>query len=130
SADFTITLGKAAQATLSVDSSATGTFGTPYAATASGGSCAGAVTFSLGTGSTASGAAVTSGGAVTSTGTGTVVIKATKATDADYLAATSADFTITLGKATQAITFDGPVDRVFSTMPISLNASSDSGLTV
>ncbi len=102
SSDFTITLAKATQATLNVTSAATGTFGSSYTATATGGSGAGAVTWSLGSGSTAAGAAVSSGGAVTSSGAGTVVIKATKATDTDYLSATSADFTVTLAKATQA----------------------------
>ncbi|HVU15399.1 MAG TPA: DUF4082 domain-containing protein [Candidatus Didemnitutus sp.] len=102
SADFTVTLGKAAQATLTVSSSSSGTFGTAYTATASGGSGTGALTWALGTGSTAPGASVTSGGSVTSTGTGTVVINVTKAADSNYNATTSADFTITLAKANQA----------------------------
>lgn len=100
--DFTITLGKATQSALTVTSSSSGTFNSSYTATATGGSGAGTVTWSLGTGSTAPGAAVTSGGAVSSTGAGTVVIRATKAADADYLAASSSDFTLTLDKAAQS----------------------------
>ena len=103
SADFTITLAKATQSTLAVTSSASGTFGSAYAATASGGSGTGGLSWALGTGSTAPGAAIdASSGAVTSSGAGTVVVQATKAGDANYFSASSADFTIALAKAAQA----------------------------
>jgi hypothetical protein len=102
SSDFTLTLGKASQAGLTITSSSTGTFGTTYTATAAGGSGTGALTWALGTGSTASGPAINSGtGAVTSTGAGTVVINVTKSSDANYIATTSANFTISFGKANQ-----------------------------
>jgi hypothetical protein len=97
------TIAKAAQATVTVTSSASGTFNTPYTATASGGSGAGSISWALGTGSTAPGAAINpTSGAVTSTGAGTVVIVATRATDTNYLAGSSANFTITLAKSAQA----------------------------
>jgi hypothetical protein len=113
--DRTLLVGMAAQAALSVTSPSTGTFNIVYVATASGGSGAGLLTWSLGTGSTAPGAAIDSStGAVTSTGVGTVVIKVTKAADSDYLAASSTDFTITFSADTTPVS-----PPVITTQPLS-----------
>ncbi|MCX5762581.1 MAG: MBG domain-containing protein [Gemmatimonadetes bacterium] len=101
SAAFTITIGKAAQATLSFTGAAPVAFGgSAVTLTADGGSGSGAVTFSA-AGSTA--CTVTTVGAVTATaGTGTCDISVTKAADDNYLAATSTTVSLTVTKASQA----------------------------
>ncbi len=97
SAQTTVTLAPANQATLTVTST-TGTFGTPLILTASGGSGTGAVTYAV-VGDTASGCAISSG-QLTSTSAGTCLVTATKAADANYIAASSAQTTVTVGQAT------------------------------
>ncbi|HWA26765.1 MAG TPA: DVUA0089 family protein [Lacunisphaera sp.] len=79
-----------------ISSGTTAPLGGSYTATANSGF--GALQWALGTGSTASGAAIDPAtGVVTATGTGTVVIKARFAGDASHSASSfSADFTITV----------------------------------
>jgi uncharacterized repeat protein (TIGR03803 family) len=103
-ANFTLTVGKGTQAVLTVNSSATVAYGTAYTATATGGSGTGAIVWTLATGSTAAGAAINaSTGVVTFTGTGKVVFNAYRAADANYnQSATTANFTLTVNKGTQA----------------------------
>lgn len=99
------TFAKGAQAPLYLSSPLSVTFGSPYVATLTGGTGSGAVTWSLGTGSTALGAAIEPvSGAVTANSAGTVVINATKAADSYNLSATSADFTVAFSKAPAVIT--------------------------
>jgi hypothetical protein len=100
---------KAAQTAVSVTSPAAGTYGNAFTATGSGGSGSGSLVWSLGTGSTASAAAINpSSGAITSTGAGTVVIKAMRAGDTNYLpSAWSADFTVTLAPRPLTVTLTG-----------------------
>ncbi len=93
-----------AQPSLAITSAASASFGSGYTATATGGSGTGALVWSLGTGSTAAGAAINATtGEVTSSGVGTVVIKVYRAADAQHSqSATTSDFTITLGKGNQS----------------------------
>ncbi len=91
-----------AQAALSITGPATKTYGDgPFAPATSGGSGSGAVTFTSSTPSvcTASGDA-----SVTIVGAGTCTVTATKAGDSTYNAATSAPYSITVGKAPLTIT--------------------------
>ncbi len=115
-----------------ITSSATTIYGANYTATASGGSSTGALVWVLGSGSTASGAAINStSGAVTFTSAGTVVINARRVADANYNpSATTADFTLTVSAAAQTITFAGPGNQTYGVSPITLSGSSDSGLAV
>jgi len=93
------TINKATQSAPTISSAASFSFGSAYTATANSGF--GAVEWALGTGSTATGAAIdASSGAVTSTGTGTVKIKARFAGDTNHLASSyTADFTVTVQAA-------------------------------
>ena len=73
-ANFTLTVGKGSQTAITITSATTGTFGTAYTATATGGTGTGALTWTLGAGSTATGAAINSAhGDVTFASPGTVV---------------------------------------------------------
>jgi len=106
SAAASITIGKATQATLTVNLSTTSAvYGqTGVTATASGGSGGGAVTYSAG--GTACSIDSGTGGVTITSGTGTCSITANKAADANYNGATSAAASITIGKANQTI---GPI---------------------
>jgi len=87
---------KADQDTLSISDPGSKTFGdAPFQLETTGGSGTGSVTYSYVSGP----GTVTSGGIVTITGAGSIVTRATKAGDANYNAATSADFTIVADKA-------------------------------
>jgi hypothetical protein len=100
SAPLTVTLQKADQATLTVDDPGTVTYGSTPQLTTSGGSGTGAVTFSDGG---SAGCSVTSGGVLTVTDASAACnVTATKASDNNYNATTSAQRTITLAKASQA----------------------------
>ena len=61
---------------------------------------------------------------------GTCTIAADQAGGDNYLAAPQVLQSVTIGKASQTITFAGPGDRTFTTAPIPLTATSTSGLTV
>ncbi|MDR1009840.1 MAG: putative globular PEP-CTERM protein, partial [Opitutaceae bacterium] len=99
SAEFTLTVGKAEQATLSITSADTHTYGAAYTITSEGGSGTGAITYEIVEGGT--GAGSIDGATLTITTVGTFTLKATKAADANYNAATSAEFTLTVNKAEQ-----------------------------
>ena len=89
-------IAKASQSAPVISSGSTVTYGSTYTATANTGF--GAVTWALGSGSTAPGASIDSGGVVSFTGTGTVVIKAQFAGDANHNAsAFTSDFPVTVG---------------------------------
>lgn len=95
--DDTLTVVKAAQATLTVTSTS-GTFGTILTLDDTGGSGGGAVTWTnVGGGTTT---CTVSDDTLVSTGAGTCIVRATKADDTNYNSAVSADTTITLAKAT------------------------------
>jgi hypothetical protein len=99
-----LTVTKADQSAPVINSATTKIYGAAYTATVS--TTGFGLTWSLGTGSTASGAAINSStGAVSSNGVGTVVIKALYAGDAGHNASPStANFTITVGKAPLTVT--------------------------
>ena len=99
SAETTITIAKAAQATLLVTPD-TATYGVGITLATTGGSGSGAVTYTVTDGGSA-GCAVT-GNALSSIGAGTCAVSATKATDSRYLAATSAASTMTILSAGQS----------------------------
>ena len=96
SAQATITLGKANQATLTVTSTS-GTFSTALTLTHSGGSGTGAVTYAAVNG-TALGCTVNGSGpyTLTATSAGTCTVTATSATDANFNAISSTPTTVTL----------------------------------
>ncbi len=100
----------ASQTAPTINSPASVTYGNPYTATASvSGAGTSTITWSLGTGSTAAGAAINaSTGAITANSTGTVVIKAQRAADANYLASPwTADFPVTVGLRAITVTLAG-----------------------
>ena len=94
---FTLTA-KDDQATLTVNSGSTVTYGQTLTMSSAGGSGTGAVTYEVVTGGT--GAATITGNVLTPTTAGTVNVKAVKAADADYNQAESTPVTITINKAT------------------------------
>lgn len=99
----TITIAKAAQATLTVVPSRTtltNSDSTALTLSSSGGSGSGAVTFATSTTTICTVDANT--GIVTAKAVGNCSVTATKATDANYLAATSASVTITVSKLSQS----------------------------
>ncbi|GBU24206.1 hypothetical protein R83H12_00834 [Fibrobacteria bacterium R8-3-H12] len=97
--NITVNVAKATQAALTINSSATHTYGTPYTLTATGGTGEGTVTYAK-TGGTGEG--TISGNTLTITKAGTITLTATKAADDNYNSATSAVFTLTVNKTTQA----------------------------
>ena len=101
------------QATLTVTGPASVTYGTTGTATTSGGSGAGAVTFSAGA---STGCAVVGTTVSVTDASGTCVLTATKAGDANYNPATSAPFTVILNKADQAtLIVTGPSSMRYGT---------------
>ena len=99
SAPLTVTLAKASAVAPTVAGPASLTYGTTGTVTSSGGSSTGAVSFGASGGCTVG---ASTGIVSPTTGTGTCLITATKAADANYNVATSAPFTVTLAKASQA----------------------------
>ncbi len=85
------------QAALAVTADSSSTYGQSVPLSTSGGSGAGAVSFTV-TGGTASGCAIVAN-ALSSTSAGTCVVTATKAADSTYAASTSAPFAITFDAA-------------------------------
>ncbi|OWK43984.1 YDG domain-containing protein [Fimbriiglobus ruber] len=78
-----------------------------------------------------SGPATVSGNVLTITGGGSVVIQATQAGDADYVAATAVEQTLVVNPASQSITFTTPTPVTYATgLTVNLAATSSSGLTV
>ena len=97
----TLTIAKANQLALTVTSSTTATYGTALTLTSGGGSGTGAVSYSASNG-TATGCAAP-GGALSSTSVGTCFVTATKATDTNYLTASSAATSVTIIPATALV---------------------------
>ena len=133
------TVAQAAQATLTISATttsatSTGTAftATPTFTTGSSGSGTGAVTYAVVTGGTATCTLSNSSSSATLTATtaGTCLIAATKASDNNYLSATSSNLTFTFSTATQSITFTAPSTTQFSAGSISVSGTSSSGLTV
>jgi len=127
----TITVAKAAQSTLvMVPSSTTATYAASPLGTLSlsttGGTGTGTVSFSSATTSICT----VSGSTLTVVGAGTCLVSATKASDTNYLSATSTWVSITIAKATQTITFPQPDATTYGTGPVTLSATSSAGLTV
>ncbi len=78
-----------------------------------------------------SGPATLNGSTLTVTGTGTVVVAANQAGNADYLAAPQVTRSILVNQAAQTITFMQPASPVtYGVKPIALSAKTSSGLTV
>ena len=98
----------------------------PITLVATGGASGNAVVFSV-----VSGPATVSGSTLTITGVGTVVVAANQAGNANYTAATQVTQSIVVNQASQTITFTTPTSTVtYGVAPITLSASSTSGLTV
>ena len=74
--------------------------------------------------------ATVSGNTVTIIGAGSTTITASQAGDTNYLAATSVPQTLTVGQASQVITFAALEGKTFGDAIFSLNATSDAGLPV
>ncbi|CAN2216067.1 Listeria/Bacterioides repeat [Candidatus Nanopelagicaceae bacterium] len=129
------TINKASQATVNIAATSTTATYTGSAYTASpglsstGGSGNGAVTYAIVSGGSAQGCTFTSG-TLTATSVGTCLIAATKASDTNYLAGTSANLTFTFTVNTQTITFTTPSNITYGATPASLSATSTSTLTV
>jgi MBG domain (YGX type) len=105
SAAHPVVLSRAGQAALSVTSPNAGVFGQQYTIGTSGGSGAGALTFSA----SGTACAIVSGKVSITHGTGTCSVAAHKAADADYTAADSADHPVAVSKADQAaLTVNSP----------------------
>src|SRR6202011_1503430 len=100
------------------------TFGVaPITLSATGGGSGNPVTFSV-----ISGPGSISGTTLTVTGAGSIVVQADQAGNANYSAAASVQQTEVVNKANQTITF-GPLSPVNHTVPpITLSATSSSGL--
>ena len=123
------------QSAVTITSATTGTVGTAYTATAAGGSGTGSLVWTLGPGSTASGAAINSStGTITANSTGTVVINVYRTSDTTYLpSATTANFTITFGAApatminpaTTTVSATAQIYAITVTSNISWTASSN-----
>ena len=97
SSSFTVAVSRAAQSTLTVTST-TATYGQSLMLTTSGGSGAGSVSWSIILGTcTVSGSVLTPGNASSA-----CTVRATKAADSNYSAKSSADTSVTIGKAPQS----------------------------
>jgi serine protease inhibitor ecotin len=111
SAAFTISIGKADQATLTITAPSSLTYGDADAAfTTTGGSSTGGVTYDAGASTACSIVGVK---LHIISATGTCVVTATKAADADYNATTSAPFTISIAKAALDVTASSPTPGVY-----------------
>jgi hypothetical protein len=99
SSPTTVTLAKAPQSPITLTSTS-GTYGVGLAMAFTGGSGGGAVTYGVANG-TATGCAITSG-VLSSTSAGTCVVTVNKASDTNYLAASSSPTTVTLSPSAKA----------------------------
>ncbi len=77
-----------------------------------------------------SGPAILSGNDVIITGVGTVIIAANQPGNENYAAANEVQRTITVNKASQAITFNTLADKTFNDADFELDATANSGLEV
>jgi len=80
--------------------------------------------------SVVSGPATVSGNTLTITGVGTVVVAANQAGNANYAAASQVMQSIVVNQASQAISFTASTPISYSTTPIALSATANSGLPV
>ena len=114
SQSFTLTVQKANQTAVTVTGPLSVTYGTIGAATASGGSGTGALSFSAGS---STGCSITGSNTVNVTNaSGTCLITATMAADSNYNSSTSTLFNVTLVKANQtAVTVNGPASVTYGT---------------
>src|SRR5213078_4605748 len=111
SAAHPVTIHKAAQAALSVDSPDDGTYGDTLVPAASGGSGLGALSFSAAGTACEMGTGADAGKLLITSGTGSCSLTAHKAADSNYLAADSAAHPVTIHKAAQAaLSVDSPDD--------------------
>ena len=87
------------------------------------------VTFTIDASSSGTGSI--SGNTLTITGAGNLIIDANQVGSANYLTATEVQRTIVVNKAAQTINFTAPISPVtFGVAPVTLSATSTSGLTV
>mgnify|MGYP000199155439 CR=1 FL=1 len=125
SAAQSITVTRAAQATLTVAAASTQAFGTTQLLNYAGGSGDGAVTYAATGACSASGATLTIG----AVGTNCSII-ATKAQSTNYLAATSAAFAITATQAAQTVSFTTTASSPTALGSYTVAATATSGLSV
>ena len=120
----TISIGKAEQATLTVNEVTGKTYGdAPFQLSAVGGTGTGTVTYSLVSGP----ATVTLSGEVTITGAGSIVVTATKASDPYYEPVISEPLTIEVAKAQQApLSVDPVFDKRIGDKPFQLSVTGGS----
>ena len=105
---LTYTVARAAQASLSIDSASSVTFGNSLALVGTGGSSTSALTWGTTSGPcTVSGTGTT--GALAPTGVGDCVVTLDRAGDDNYLDATQTTQTVTIGKRSQSLTFTSSV---------------------
>jgi uncharacterized repeat protein (TIGR02543 family) len=121
STNYSITVGKMSQ-TISVSNSAA-TFGTNSTLSASGYTGSGAITFDWVSGP----CSITAPATLVSTGAGSCVVTATIAADATRLAATSAQKTITIGRASQTISVVNSSATFGTDSTLSTSASAGTG---
>jgi hypothetical protein len=131
SAPLTITVDQAAQATVYVAAASNPfTYGTTTTLTGSGGSGTGAFSYAVASAGTA-GCSITGGNTLGATSGGTCSVTATRAADTNYTAATSSPLTITVGQASQSISFTQPEGIIFApNATVVLKASASSELPV
>lgn len=121
SADTSITINKAPQSSLAI-TTLSGTFGVGLSLGTTGGSGVGAVSYSV-----VSGACQLSGSTVSATAAGsTCVLRATKDSDTNYLAVTSADTTLTFAKGSQSALSITSITATYGT-PLNLTTTGGSG---
>ncbi len=132
-ADFTLGVNtRGTQDPVTITSGSAINFGATYSATATGGTGSGALVWGLGVGSTAPGAAINaSTGAVSYTGTGTVVFNCYREGDINYNpSATTPNFTLTINKASQSISFGALANKTYGAAPFTVAATASSNLPV
>jgi large repetitive protein len=76
-----------------------------------------------------SGPATISGSTITLTGTGTVIVRASQAGNANYAAATPVDQSFSVTQASQTITFGALSSKAYGDVPFSVSATASSGLS-
>ncbi|HBH62269.1 MAG TPA: hypothetical protein DDX85_11145 [Nitrospiraceae bacterium] len=123
----TLTIAKAAQATLNIVAPASLAYGSTALLSTTGGSGSGTVTFSAGA---STGCSVAGSTFSVTDATGTCAVTATKAADTNYNAATSASATVPLLMADQTITFGPLANKTMGDPPFTVSASATSSLPV
>jgi len=111
---FTLTVNKASQTTLTINSPSTHTFGTDYELTTTGGSGTGAVTYAISTSGT-TGEGTISGSTLNITKAGTFKITATKAADDNYNSIKSSTFTLMVKEDQAPLIISSPTTHISGT---------------